>query len=88
MSEKVDEIVLVPAVFVKYREDGNVLLKCLQDEEVVYRAFEPILFEGIENPNYLLLGLMTAENTMTLTICDGSDFENIYQEKWNVLLKD
>ena len=36
---------------------------------------------------YLLLGVMTGGNMMRLTIADGSEYENLYHEKWNVLLK-
>ena len=87
MEETIEKNDIIPAVFVKYREDGNVLLKCLQGEETVDRAFEPKMFKGIENPKYLLLGVITGGNTMRLTICDGSEFEKLYKKHWNVLLK-
>ena len=82
-----ESINIIPAIFLKYREDGNALLRCLQGEGTVDRAFEPRLLEGFENPKYLLLGIMTGKNMMKLTICDGSDYENLFHEKWNVLLK-
>jgi hypothetical protein len=81
------EITIVPALFEGYREDGNVLLRCLQDKEYVIRAFEPHIIENIENPKYILLGVMTGKNTIGLNVCDGSEFEKHYHEKWNVLLK-
>ena len=86
---KINEIgiTIIPAIFEGYREDGNVLLRCLQDEEYVIRAFQPFLFEKIKNPKYILLGIMTGRNTMGLNVCDGSEWENLYHEKWNVLLK-
>jgi hypothetical protein len=87
MTEKILKIDIIPAIFVGYREDGNVLLKCLQGEDTVDRAFEPILFKDIENPKYILLGVMTGGNMMGLNVCDGSEFEDLYHEKWNVLLK-
>jgi len=87
MEEKIERIDIVPAIFIGYRDDGNVLLKCLQGEETVDRAFEPRIFKGFENPKYLLLGIKTGMNTMTLTVCDGSEFEKYYHEKWSVLLK-
>ena len=87
MEEKIERIDIVPAIFIGYREDGNVLLKCLQGEETVDRAFEPRLLKGFENPKYLLLGIMTGGNMMKLTVGDGSDYENLFREKWNVLLK-
>jgi len=87
MKQEIHKIDIIPAVFVKYREDGNVLLKCLQGEETVLRAFEPIMVEKIENPKYLLLGIITGTGYMQLNVCDGSEFEKYYHEKWNVLLK-
>ena len=87
MEETINEIHIIPAVFVGLRADGNVLLKCLQGEETVNRAFEPRLFKNMTNPKYLLLGIKTGMNTMTLNIADGSEFEEIFHEKWSVLLK-
>lgn len=87
MEEEIKEIVIVPAIYLGVREDGNVLLKCLQGEETVNRAFEPRMFKGMEDPKYLLLGIMTGVGTMRLTIADGSEWENLYHEKWSVLLK-
>lgn len=87
MEETIDRIDIVPAIYVGEREDGNIIVKCLQGEETVNRAFEPRMFKGMESPKYLLLGVMTGGNMMRLTIVDGSEFEKLYHEKWNVLLK-
>ena len=87
MEETIDRIDIVPAIFVKYREDGNVLLRCLQGEGTVDRAFEPRLFKKMEDVKFFLLGVKTGGNTMTLTIGDGTEFEDLYHEKWSVLLK-
>lgn len=87
MTKKLKQIVIIPAMFVGYREDKNVLLKCLQGDDTVDRAFEPKLFENIEEPKYILLGIMTGGNMMGLNVCDGSEFENLFHEKWDVLLK-
>ena len=87
MKEEVKNIDIVPAVFVKIRDDGNVLLKCLQGEDTVLRAFEPRMFKKMEDVKFFLLGVATGGNTMTLTIGDGTEFENLFHEKWDVLLK-
>jgi hypothetical protein len=87
MKQEIHAIDIIPAVFVKYREDGNVLLKCLQGEETVSRAFEPNLFKNFGELKYVLLGIITGTNYMQLTVCDGMEFENLYHEKWSVLLK-
>jgi len=82
------EVYIIPAVFVGYREDGNVKLECLENgENTVVRAFEPNLINGVVNPKYLLLGITTGVNHMQLTLCDASEFEDLFKEKWSVLLK-
>jgi len=86
MKEEFKSIDIVPAIFIKYREDGNVLLRCLQGEDTVDRAFEPMMFKDFKDMKYLLLGIKTGVNTMTLTIGDGTEFEDLYHEKWKVLL--
>ena len=87
MEERVDKIDIVPAIYIKHREDGNILLRCLQGEEYVDRAFEPRMFKGYEDVKFFLIGVTTGVNMMKITIADGSDFENLYHEKWSVLLK-
>lgn len=86
MEQEIKSIDIVPAIFIDYREDGNVLLKCLQGEETVNRAFEPNLFRGINNPKYLLIGIITGMNYMQLSVCDGSEYEKLFNEKWKILL--
>lgn len=87
MKEEIKSIDIIPAIFLKYREDGNVLLKCLQGEETVNRAFEPNLTKGIENPKYLLIGITTGVNMMSIKLTDASEYEKLFKEKWNILLK-
>lgn len=87
MIKKIKSIDIIPAVFIEYREDGNALIRCLQGNKTIDRAFELILIAGIKNPKYLFLGIMTGGNTMGLNVCDGNEFENLYHEKWSVLLK-
>ena len=87
MKQEINKIDIVPAVFVKYRDDGNVLLRCLQGKDTVNRAFEPNMFKKITNTKYLLVGIITGVNSIKLTITDGSEFENLFHEKWDVLLK-
>lgn len=87
MEEEIKSINIIPAIFLNYREDGNVVLKCLQGDTTVNRAFEPRMFKEMENPKYLLLGVITGVGMMRLNITDASDYENLFKEKWNKLLK-
>lgn len=87
MEQKINSIDIVPAIFIEYREDGNILLKCLQGEETVERAFEPNLFKDITEPKYLLLGIISGVNHMQLSVCDANEYEKLFHEKWKLLLK-
>jgi len=87
MEQEIKAIDIIPAVFDRYREDGNVVLRCLHGEETVDRAFEPHLFKNIDELKYLLLGIITGTGYMQLNVCDGSEFEDLYKKHWNVLLK-
>lgn len=86
MEKKINSIIIIPAVFVKYREDGNMVLKCLQGGETVLRAFEPNLFKNIPELKYLFLGITTGVGYMELTVCDGNEFEYLFKKKWKELL--
>jgi len=87
MEEVIKRIDIIPAVFLRYREDGNVLLRCLQGEDTVDRAFEPRLFKDMGELRHILLGIMTGKNMMRLTVCDGNEWEDLYIEKWSALYK-
>jgi len=86
MIKEIKQIDIIPAIFLEYREDGNALIKCLQGDSTVNRAFEPKLINGIENPKYLLIGLITGTNMMQISIRDGSDYEEMFKDKWKLLL--
>lgn len=83
MREEIKSIDIIPAIFLKKREDGNILLKCKQDDDFVNRAFEPKMFKGFENSEYLLISIMTGENLMKIKIFDGTEFKELYHQKWN-----
>jgi len=84
-EKKISKIDIVPAIFIEYREDGNVILKYMQGDETVKRAFQPNLFKEIYNPKYILLGIITGVQYMQLTVCDGTDFEDLFLDKWKIL---
>ena len=87
MIEKINRIDIIPAIFLKYREDGNALIKCLQGNETINRAFEPHMIKKISNPKHILIGVMSGDNMMKITITDGNEYKELFNKKWNVLLK-
>ena len=86
MKQEIKNIDIIPAIFIEYREDGNVLLKCLQGKETVNRAFEPNMLKNIKNPKYLLLGIITGVNYMQLNIIEANEFKKYFETKWKNLI--
>jgi len=87
MENEIIKIDIVPAIFIKYRENGDVVLRCIQGDTTVDRAFESTYFKKIQNLKYILLGISTGINYMKLKIIDGADYEELFLEKWEILTK-
>ena len=85
MEEKIEKIYIVPARLIKYRDDGNVVLRCLQGETTVDRAFEPKMLKGIKSPDLLFVWVETGGNVMKASISDASEYEDLFHKKWDIL---
>lgn len=88
MEEKVKEIIFIPSIYLGVRDDGHVLLRCLQGETTVKRAFEPKHFKNMIDPEFIMLGVKLGENTMEISVKEVSEFEDLFHEKWSVLFDD
>lgn len=86
-NEEINKIDIVPAVFIKYRDDDNIILRCLQGDKTVDRAFEPRHFKNIKNLKYLLIGVSTGLHYMKIKIIDGNEYEKLYLDKWKILIE-
>lgn len=86
MTNDVTSINILPAIFIGYREDGSVLLNCYYNEKVEKRAFQQNLIKRIENPKYLLLGILINEKYVQLNLIDGTDYKDLFEKKWKILL--
>jgi len=87
MEEKIEKIYIIPALFLKYRDDGNALLKCLQGDTIVDRAFEPKILKKIKSPSLLFICVETGNNVMKISIANASEYEKLFHKKWSVLFK-
>jgi len=86
MKKELLKIIIVPAKFIEKADDGKVILRCLLDnEETQDRAFDSFTTEGIENPKYLLIGIMTGVGFIQINVCDGSEFEEYFNTIWKTL---
>jgi len=79
---------IFPARFVNNLGDNKVYIKCLFGYEtniIENRIFDDIMIAGIENPKYLLVGIMTGAGFMQINVCDGNKFEKYFKSKWKNL---
>ena len=87
MKKELLKITLIPAKFVEYREDGNLLIDCYLDDTLIQRrAFEPKLFTDFKKLNLMFIGLMTGNGFMGINVCEANEHEEMFKEKWNKLL--
>ena len=89
VEKELHKIDIFPAIFLDKLGNGRVRIKCLHGYEttiVENRIFDEIMIEGIKNPKYLLVGVMTGVGFMQINICDGSDYEKYFKTKWKNLL--
>lgn len=87
MEEELLKITFIPAKFIKYREDGNLLIDCYLNKDLIQRrAFEPLLFSEFKELNLIFIGLMTGKGMMGINVCDANEYENMFIDKWSELL--
>jgi hypothetical protein len=51
------------------------------------RVFDKWALDGIENPNYLFIGIMSGVGFMQVNFCDANEYEKLFKKKFEVLLK-
>jgi len=88
MKREVLEIHVIPAKFVKKREDGKAIIKCLLGvggNTIEVRAFEPNMVEGMINPNHLLIGIKTGVGYIESKMIQADEFADVFKDKWKAL---
>ncbi len=87
MEKILHKIDILPARFIRFNEDGSSVIRVLfADNHIEDRKFDKWAVEKIENPNYLLIGIMTGEGFMQCNTCDANEFESYFKSKWTALL--
>lgn len=86
MSDNVHQIRIIPARFAANKGANCRIVDCYVDGRVEKRVFEKEMLEGIENPTYLFIGLMSGKGFMQATFTDAKEFEDLFIEKWGCLV--
>ena len=87
-EELLHKIDILPARFIKTIENDKSIVDVLIGGKFVERRiFDKWALDGIENPNYLFIGIMTGIGFMRVNVCDANDYEKLFKKKFEVLLK-
>ena len=87
MEKELHKIQILPAKFVKKRPDGKYIVGILiDDDRVENMIFDSFSLEGIVNPKYLLIGIMTGVGFSQITFRDANDLEKTFKKKWKELI--
>ena len=86
MEKELHKIQILPAKFVEKRPDGKYVVGILiDDDRVENMIFDSFSLEGIVNPKYLLIGIMTGVGVMQINFCQADDIEDLFKKKWKIL---
>jgi hypothetical protein len=84
-------LLIIPAKFAKNSSDNQRIINCYVGKTTEgkpitqLRKFEKYSTEGIENPTYLLIGIMSGPGFTRVTFTDAKEFEELFIEKWGCL---
>jgi len=87
MKQELHKIQILPAKFVEKRPDGRYVVGILiDDDRIENMIFDSFSLEGIVNPKYLLIGIMTGVGFSQITFVDANDLEKTFKKKWKELI--
>jgi len=84
-------LLIIPAKFAKNSDDNQRIINCVIGKTpdgvpiTQLRKFEKYCTEGIENPTYLLIGIISGQGFTRVTFTDAKEFEKLFIEKWGCL---
>jgi len=82
-NEKIHEIQIIPAKFLRKTEDGKYVLRCLVDINYFEdRIFDEYSLMNINNPNYILIGIIIGEGFMQINFADANKYKHTFKLKW------
>lgn len=88
MEKELHKIDILPARFIEKKDDERYVIRILIDGKILQdRIFDKWALEGIKNPDYLFVGIMTGVGFMQCTVYDASEFEKYFKTKWKILTK-
>lgn len=87
MEKELHKIHIIPARFIEKKDNKYVIRCCIQENYMEDRLFDEYSLKGMENPNLLLIGIMTGVGFSQINFCQADEFEDLFKKKWKNLLK-
>ena len=86
MKRELHKIILIPARFIEKLSDGYIV-RCYIDENIVEdRKFGIYSLEGMDNPNLLMIGIMTGVGYSQATFVQADEFKKLFKKHWKEVL--
>lgn len=83
---EIKHIDIVPTVFIRHEDDADVVLMLYPNGIIEQKLFTKNMLKGIDNPKYLLVGIITGVGVMQLNVVDANEFKKMFFENWMELL--
>jgi hypothetical protein len=83
---EIKHIDIVPTIFIKHEDDADVVLMLYPNGIIEKKRFTKNMLKGIDNPMYLLVGIITGVGVMQLNVVDANEFKEMFFENWMELL--
>jgi hypothetical protein len=85
MEQELHKITILPARFIE-KKDDRYLVRVLVGAVTQDTLFDAYSLDGMQNPKYLLIGIMTGVSFSQITFCQADEFEGMFKKKWKELL--
>lgn len=83
---EINVINIVPAKFVEKNVDGNIVLKCyLNEDNLLRRSFDPLMFKKFKEIEYVFIGIITGVGMIKINVVDANQYKSLFEEYWSVL---
>jgi len=87
MEKEIKKIHIIPAKFLYKQKDGRYVIRCfINDNYIEDRIFDSYSLQGMINPKYLLIGIMTGVGYSQINFCQADEFEKLFKKHWKKLL--
>jgi hypothetical protein len=85
--EKVNKIIIIPAIFLKKTKDGYICRCYIEKGITEDKLFSKYSLKGMKNPKYLFLGIIIGVGWEQINFYDANAYEETFKLKWKSLMK-